>query len=212
MTVDVFTALTTFALIFPAELPDKTFIATLVLATRFPRRAVWIGVAAAFAVQTAIAVLAGGLLSLAPERLVLGITFLLFAAGAIVMARGGLTSRAKERAAEQAEADELENAGRINEIPARPRFWLVVTTSFTVLFAAEWGDLSQILTAGLSARTGSPISVFLGSWLALICVAALACLLGGFARDRFPIWRIKLVSAVILAALAIWTLVEFFAA
>lgn len=211
MTVDVFTALTTFALIFPAELPDKTFIATLVLATRFPRRAVWIGVAAAFAVQTAIAVLAGGLLSLAPERLVLGITFLLFAAGAIVMARGGLTSRAKERAAEQAEADELENAGRINEIPARPRFWLVVTTSFTVLFAAEWGDLSQILTAGLSARTGSPISVFLGSWLALICVAALACLLGGFARDRFPIWRIKLVSAVILAALAIWTLVEFFA-
>ena len=212
MTLDVLTALTTFALIFPAELPDKTFIATLVLATRFPRRAVWIGVAAAFAVQTAIAVLAGGLLSLAPERLVLGITFVLFAAGAVIMARGGLASRAKERAAEQAETEEVEGSGRIAEIPARPRFWLVVTTSFGVLFAAEWGDLSQILTAGLAARTAAPVSVFLGSWVALITVGAVACLIGGFVRDRFPIWRIKLVSAAILTALAIWTAIEFFAA
>lgn len=212
MTLDVLTALTTFALIFPAELPDKTFIATLVLATRFPRRAVWIGVAAAFAVQTAIAVLAGGLLSLAPERLVLGITFVLFAAGAVMMARGGLASRAKERAAEQAETEEVEGSGRIAEIPARPRFWLVVTTSFGVLFAAEWGDLSQILTAGLAARTAAPVSVFLGSWVALITVGAVACLIGGFVRDRFPIWRIKLVSAAILTALAIWTAIEFFAA
>ena len=212
MTFDVLTALTTFALIFPAELPDKTFIATLVLATRFPRRAVWIGVAAAFAVQTAIAVLAGGLLSLAPERLVLGITFVLFAAGAVIMARGGLASRAKEREAERAETEEVEGSGRIAEIPARPRFWLVVTTSFGVLFAAEWGDLSQILTAGLAARTAEPVSVFLGSWVALITVGAVACLIGGFVRDRFPIWRIKLVSAAILTALAIWTAIEFFAA
>ncbi len=212
MTLDVLTALTTFALIFPAELPDKTFIATLVLATRFPRRAVWIGVAAAFAVQTAIAVLAGGLLSLAPERLVLGITFVLFAAGAVIMARGGLASRAKEREAEQAETEEVEGSGRIAEIPARPNFWLVVTTSFGVLFAAEWGDLSQILTAGLAARTAEPVSVFLGSWVALITVGAVACLIGGFVRDRFPIWRIKLVSAAILTALAIWTAIEFFAA
>lgn len=212
MTVDVLTALTTFALIFPAELPDKTFIATLVLATRFPRRGVWIGVAAAFAVQSAIAVLAGGLLSLAPARLVLGITFILFALGAVIMVRGGLASRATERELERAEVEEFEHADRITEIPARPNFWLVVTTSFGVLFAAEWGDLSQILTAGLAARTASPISVFLGSWVALITVAALACLLGGFVRDRFPIWRIKLFSAAILAALAIWTAIDFVAA
>jgi putative Ca2+/H+ antiporter (TMEM165/GDT1 family) len=96
MTVDLLTSVTTFALIFPAELPDKTFIATLVLATRFPRRAVWIAVAAAFAVQTAIAVLAGGMLSLAPTRLVLGITFPVFTVGAVIMARGGLKSRAAE--------------------------------------------------------------------------------------------------------------------
>jgi putative Ca2+/H+ antiporter (TMEM165/GDT1 family) len=71
------------------------------------------------------------------------------------------------------------------------------------------GDLSQILTEGLAARAASPMSVFLGSWIALFTVAALACFLGGILRERFPIWRIKLVSAVTLTGLAIWTLIEF---
>jgi len=65
--VDPAVALTTFVLIFPAELPDKTFVATLVLSTRYPGRWVWLGVAAAFAVQCLVAVTAGGLLSLLPE-------------------------------------------------------------------------------------------------------------------------------------------------
>ncbi|MFZ8925221.1 MAG: TMEM165/GDT1 family protein, partial [Candidatus Nanopelagicales bacterium] len=71
--LDLATVGLAFLLIFPAELPDKTFIATLVLSTRYRRVAVWLGVAAAFAVQTAIAVAAGGLLSLLPQRLVLGV-------------------------------------------------------------------------------------------------------------------------------------------
>jgi len=212
MTLDFSTILTTFALIFPAELPDKTFIATLVLATRFPRRAVWLGVAAAFAVQTTIAVTAGGLLSLAPQRLVLAITFILFAVGAFIMIKGGLASRASEQASEREEIDELENDERITHLPARPRFGMVFATSFGVLFAAEWGDLSQILTAGLAARTSLPLSVFLGSWLALITVAAAATFLGGFVSQRIPIWRIRLVSGAILTALAVWTALEFFQA
>ena len=51
------------------------------LATRFRRLWVWLGVASAFAIQVLIAVTAGGLLALLPQRLVLGITFVLFAAG-----------------------------------------------------------------------------------------------------------------------------------
>lgn len=209
MTLDFSTILTTFALIFPAELPDKTFIATLVLATRFPRRAVWLGVAAAFAVQTAIAVTAGGLLSLAPARLVMGITFVLFAIGAVIMIRGGLTSRAAERAAERSELEEVERSERITHLPARPGFALVFATSFGVLFAAEWGDLSQFFTAGLAARTGLPVSVFIGAWLALITVAALATFLGGYLSERFAMWRIRLLSGAILTALAIWTAIDF---
>ena len=38
LTLDLAVLIATFAIIFPAELPDKSFIATLVLATRYPRR------------------------------------------------------------------------------------------------------------------------------------------------------------------------------
>ncbi len=70
-----------FALTFLAELPDKSMVASLVLGTRYQPAWVWTGVAAAFAVQMAIAVTAGRLLTLLPHRLVLGVTAALFLAG-----------------------------------------------------------------------------------------------------------------------------------
>ena len=196
---------TTFALIFPAELPDKTFIATLVLGTRFPRLAVWLGVAAAFAVQVTIAVLAGGLLALLPSTPVQIVTALLFAAGSVILIRGGLASRAAEQAEEDAEEQEV--LERMGEDRAQSK-WRAFGISFVVLFTAEWGDLSQLLTAGLAARTGDPLSVGVGAWSALILVAGLAVLFGHWLRQRVPIWRIRLVSGAILAALAIWTVLD----
>ena len=87
--------------------------------------------------------------------------------------------------------------------------WRTFAVSFAVLFTAEWGDLSQLLTAGLAARTGQPLSVGIGSWTALIIVAGIAVLAGRWLQARVPIWRVRLVSGAILAALAIWTIVEF---
>ena len=208
MILDFATVGLAFILIFPAELPDKTFIATLVLSTRYRRLAVWIGVAVAFAVQSAIAVAAGGLLSLLPQRLVLGITFLLFAAGAVLMLVSGLRARSAELAEEDEEAEEFEESAARRAGGSTSNLRIAVT-SFIVLFTAEWGDLSQLLTAGLAARTGEPVSVFLGAWLALIIVAGIAVLIGGWLQKRVALWRIRLVSAAVLAALAAWTLVEF---
>lgn len=204
--IDVAIAATTFALIFPAELPDKTFIATLVLATRFRHLWVWLGVICAFAVQVLIAVAAGGLLALAPARLVLAITFVLFAVGAVVMFRGGLRSRAAEQAAESAEEAELGSRASSERAMTPIR---VLALSFVILFTAEWGDLSQLLTAGLAARTGEPASVFVGSWAALALVSGLAVLMGSWLRSRVAIWRIRLVSGAILTVLAVWAAVEF---
>jgi putative Ca2+/H+ antiporter (TMEM165/GDT1 family) len=204
--IDLAVVATTFALILPAELPDKTFIATLVLATRFRHLWVWLGVAAAFLVQVLIAVLAGGLLTLLPSRVVLGATFVLFAAGAVVMVRGGLASRAAEQQAQAEEADEVAARASAHAVTSPLR---TVAVSFAVLFTAEWGDLSQLLTAGLAARTGEPVSVFIGSWAALLVVSGLAVLAGSWLRTRVPIWRIRLVSGAILTALAVWTAYEF---
>lgn len=208
MIPDLATVGLAFILIFPAELPDKTFIATLVLSTRYRRLAVWIGVALAFAVQSAIAVAAGGLLSLLPQRLVLGITFLLFATGAVLMLVSGLRARSAEMTEEADEAEEFEESAA-RRADASASTLRIAVTSFIVLFTAEWGDLSQLLTAGLAARTGEPFSVFIGAWLALILVAGIAVLIGGWLQKRVALWRIRLVSAVVLAALAAWTLVEF---
>lgn len=204
--IDFAIVATTFALIFPAELPDKTFIATLVLATRFRHLWVWLGVISAFFVQVLIAVLAGGLLALAPQRLVLAITFTLFAAGAFIMIKGGLSSRAAEQEDEADEEAEVSSRAAAQNPTSAIRIFV---TSFVILFTAEWGDLSQLLTAGLAARTGEPLSVFLGSWTALALVSGLAVLIGSWLRTRVPIWRIRLISGGILAALAVWTAVEF---
>lgn len=204
--IDIAIVATTFALIFPAELPDKTFIATLVLATRFRHLWVWLGVAAAFFIQVLIAVTAGGLLALLPSRLVLAITFTLFAVGAYIMIKGGLSSRAAELEAEADEESEIAEKAAEQNPTSRLRIFAV---SFVILFTAEWGDLSQLLTAGLAARTGEPVSVFIGSWSALLVVSGIAVLVGSWLRTRVPIWRIRLISGGILTLLAIWTAVEF---
>ena len=125
------------------------------------------------------------------------------------MARGGLQTRAAFRAQEREEEAELYENSTLTEAARQATFSKVFVTSFLVLFAAEWGDLSQILTAGMAARTGEPVSVFVGAWLALITVAAAAVLLGNWLQSRVPMWRIRLISAVVLSGLAVWTAMEF---
>ncbi|MCF8526870.1 MAG: TMEM165/GDT1 family protein, partial [Candidatus Nanopelagicales bacterium] len=144
-----------------------------------------------------------------PQRIVLGATFLLFVVGAVIMIKGGLASRASELAAQQEEADDVSER-MANETALSPLRTMGI--SFIVLFTAEWGDLSQLLTAGLAARTGQPVSVFIGSWVALLVVSGVAVLAGSWLRTRVPIWRIRLVSGGILTLLALWTAYEFITA
>src|SRR6185312_16341944 len=89
-------AVTAFLLIFPIELPDKTFIATLVLATRYKPLPVWIGVTCAFAVQTVVAVTLGGLISRLPRTPVEIFVALMFLVGGIILIRGAAKAEAEE--------------------------------------------------------------------------------------------------------------------
>ena len=164
------------------ELPDKTLVATLVLATRYRHRPVLIGVAAAFAVQCVIAAIAGRLLYLLPERGVEAAVAVLFAIGAILLIRESLTEP------EHAEFEEM-TAGR-SATPA----WRVALTSFGVLFAAEWGDASQIATAGLVA---------LGAWTALVSVAVIAVGAGKLQVRPVPVRIVQRVTGGLFAVLAL---------
>lgn len=192
----------TLALIIPAELPDKTFIATLVLSTRYRPVVVWLGVSAAFAVQTTIAVAAGQLLALLPETPVQLITAALFALGSVVMFRaaGGVDPRQGEpEVTEETQATEAVDA------LVRKGHGRDFTVSFLVLFAAEWGDLSQLTTASLSAKYDAPVEVWLGAWLALSLVAGLAALAGRWLVVRVRFGVIQRISATLLALLAVVT-------
>lgn len=203
--VDFAVILTTFPVIFLAELPDKTFIAALVLATRFRHLWVWLGVSAAFFVQCLIAVVAGGFIALLPVEPVLAATSLLFALGAFILIRGGLKSRAEEAAGELEEESEV--LAKVADAPsdsARRAFVM----SFLVLFAAEWGDLTQIFTAAQAAKTGQPLAVFIGSWLALISVGGIAVVLGRWLQQRVPLSKVRIASGLILLGLALWTAYE----
>ena len=183
-----------FILVLPVELPDKTLFATLVLATRFRPLPVFVGVGSAFAVQSLIAVTAGGLLTLLPDAVVAAVVAVLFLVGALILWRS-VRSGAEE------EDD-------IAEAPAHPSFLKAASISFGVLFAAEWGDLSQLATAGLAARYSDPVSVFIGSWAALLVVSALAVFLGKKLADKLPIRLIRLVAAVLFSVFAVIAVVE----
>lgn len=199
--MDVLTAaLVAIALIVPVELPDKTFVATVVLATRYRPAPVWVGVVAAFGVQCLVAVVAGRLITLLPEKPVKLVAAALFAVGAVVLIRGAKRADAEEKAAEH---DYETRLGR----EAKTGFQAALA-SFLVLFAAEWGDLSQLLTASLVAQGRNVYGVFIGSWIGLALVSLAAVLLGRVLLRHVRLSVIRAIGGVlcaILAALTVWS-------
>jgi len=182
-----------FILVLPVELPDKTMFASLVLATRFPPLPVFVGVGTAFGVQVAIAVTAGSLLSLLPDALVSGVVAVLFLVGAVLLWRSANSGPEDED---------------VDDTKQGTSFLRVAAISFGVLFAAEWGDLSQLATAGLAARYEEPLSVFVGAWAALLVVSGLAVFLGKKLADRLPIALIRRVAAGLFLIFAVFAIVE----
>jgi putative Ca2+/H+ antiporter (TMEM165/GDT1 family) len=191
-------ALTAFALILPVELPDKTFVATLVLSTRYPALPVWLGVSAAFAAQCLVAVAAGSLLAQLPQTPVSLVAAGLFAVGAVILLRGARQADVEEAEQEREYADKI-SVGR--------RGWRAAGASFLVLFTAEWGDLSQLLTAGLVASGQPAVPVFLGSWLALVAVSGAAVLLGRWLLRWVKLSIVRYVAAAVCAVLAVVTVI-----
>jgi putative Ca2+/H+ antiporter (TMEM165/GDT1 family) len=184
-------ALTTLGVVLAVELPDKTLIATVVLATRYRAAPVLVGVSAAFAVQCLLAVTAGRVLTLLPDRLVAAIVAVLFAVGAALLL--------------------LQRSGEDGEVGARGDargWWRSALTAFGVIFAAEWGDASQLATAGLTARYGDAVAVFLGSFVALVSVATLAVTLGQWVTRKVPLRLIRRGAGVIFVVFAVLAGIE----
>jgi putative Ca2+/H+ antiporter (TMEM165/GDT1 family) len=215
---------TCFALIFVAELPDKTALASLVLGTRYRAGFVFAGAAAAFAVHVVLAVGAGSLLFLLPHRVTQAVVAVLFAAGAVLMLRRRDEDPEGQDVAEGPDGEQSDGLAATAGQPALPGgggvatlartgvtvrrgFWRVAVRSFAVLFVAEFGDLTQLATANLAARYHDPLAVGAGAVLGLWAVAALAITGGRQLLRVVPFTWITRAAAAIMTVLAVISLV-----
>ena len=175
-----------FLIVLPAELPDKTVLACLVMGSRYRPAFVFAGAAAAFAVHVAVAVTAGGLLGLLPHRPVQALAGVLFLIGAVLLWRQH----------GQGGDEDIADQGR------RRRFLPVAGMAFAVVFAAEFGDLTQILTVSLAVRYGDPLAVGIGATLAL-WVAAGGAIIGGRSLLKIiPMTWLTRAAALVMLVLA----------
>ena len=191
----------TFGPIFLVELPDKTFVAALVLSTRYRPLPVWVGVGAAFGIQCLVAVTAGHFATLLPQQVLHAITAVIFTIGGILLLRTAPGADAEERQQEEQYAARS-TADRTG--------WRAAGASFLVLFAAEWGDLSQLLTIGLVARYHDPVSVFIGSWAALLVVSGLAVVSGRLLLRHMRLSLLHYIAAAVCWGFALYTAYEAF--
>ena len=177
---------TAFVVVFPAELPDKTALASLVLGSRYRPLFAFAGVAAAFTLHVMLAVAAGSLLGLLPSRPLEVVAAALFAAGAVLVLR----QRRGQTEAPTEDADQQRG------------FWRSSGTSFLIILVAEFGDLTQVVTATLAARYHDPVSVGTGALLALWAVAALGIVSGRQLQKVIPLRWISRAAAAVMLALA----------
>ena len=183
-----------FATVFLAELPDKTMVASLVLTTKFRRPlAVWVGVSGAFVLHVVLAVSVGSLLRQLPETPVKLAVAALFLTGGLLLLRGG-------------GVDEEETSGTATDVSFRR----VALTSASVVGLAEFGDLTQLATAGIATRYTAPVAVALGAWCALASVAALAVTAGSWIVQHVPLRVVQRVAGGVFIVFGVLTIISIF--
>jgi len=195
--VDVALALTVFGVMFVAELPDKTMIATVVMSSRSRSLPVWIGASVAFTLHMALACVAGHYLALLPHKVVEIVVTILFLGGAAYLIF-------------VPEKEELERGEAEGEREETGTFLKVAATAFGIIFIGEFGDLTQILAANFVARYHQAITVFVAGALALICVSGLAAFSGKALVKVLPLSRIRMGGGILLAGFGVYSLIKVF--
>ncbi len=187
---------TVFGIIFLAELPDKSLFASLVLSVRYRPLPVWIGAVSALTLHVAIAVAAGQLLTLLPQRLLHAVVAVLFLGG------GGYLLYSSFRRGENEDADAArEGAPQLSGIR-------IAAAAFGVIFLAEWGDITQITVANFAARYSEPLAVAVGAALALAAVAGIAVSIGSKSLRFIPMAWVQRVTGAILVGFGVFSVVQ----
>lgn len=181
----------TFALIFLAELPDKTAVAVLIMASQRHPFGVYAGVCLAYLVQNIVAILAGSLLTLLPHRAVHAGAGILFLGFAFWM---WFHKEEKEKK---------------SKVKSGGHFGKTVWAAFMVIFIAEWGDLTQLATATQVAASGHPVVVFLASTAALWAASGMFVLIGHHSKKFIQPHVLQNIASVAFAIVGVLLLSGF---
>lgn len=178
-----------FAVIFVAELGDKSQLMALTFATRYRALPVLIGISVSTAVVHAVSVGIGyGLGAALPTdwiSLVAGVAFLAF--GAWTLRGDKLTDSEREKAEKSTRS--------------------AVVAASVAFFLAELGDKTMLATITLATSHGW-LGVWLGSTLGMVAADALAIAVGRLLGKALPERVIRYVAAALFAVFGVWLLIE----
>lgn len=177
------------ALVFVAELGDKSQLMAMTFATRYRARTVILGMGIACALINLASALVGEALgNLIPEhvlQVVAGVVFLIFAAITAWSLRG-------------------DQDDEVSIVPHSGQALVTVGLAFAV---AELGDKTMFATMTLATQY-SWVWVWLGSTAGMLLSIVLAVLLGKQILKVLPVRVVHAVAAVLFAGLGIWLLLS----
>ena len=178
-----------FAVIFVAELGDKSQLMAMTFATRYRPLPVLVAITIATAIVHAVSVGLGYGLGVAlptgPISLVAGIAFLAF--GAWTLRGDALTDDEKSKA----------------ERSGKSALWAVGSA----FFLAELGDKTMLATITLATQHG-PLGTWLGSTIGMVAADALAILVGRLLGKHLPERVIAYGAAALFAIFGVWLIIE----
>lgn len=182
-----------FALIFFAELGDKSQLVVLWFATRYKWWLVMLGMTIMTLIMNLIIVVIGAsvgeLIPEAPLLILVGLAFFAFAIWGL-------------------KGDTLDEAA-FERLPERmPRQLGALGIIMAAIFLSELGDKTQLATLSLAGSEDNPVAVWLGSTLGMIAAAAIAIVAGIVAGKRLPEDAIGKFSAALFALFGTLALVR----
>ena len=212
--LEAFTA--ALSLVTASEIGDKTFFMAVILASRYPRKPVFLGVVTALAAMTIISVWIGQLIVLLPKLFsqylppsliflnqisierVAALLFLLFGIKLLYSARKMSAQTDIEVMNEAEEA--IEDGER--KFKQRNTTWKIFIESCVLTFIAEWGDRTQFATITLAASKDS-IGVMLGGIVGHTICALIAVIGGRAIASHISERTITIIGGVLFILLAI---------
>lgn len=193
------------AVVFLAELGDKTQLVALSFGARHRLAPVLAGVALAYVATNLVSVVVGGLLGAALPTRVIGIV-----GGVLFLGFAWWSLRDAGEAGEAGDgtpivaSDQAPAAARAADTSTRPAdtSLRVVASVAVAMFVAELGDKTMLATATLAAR-GDPVLVWIGATIGIFLAGALGVLVGRAVGTRLPERTIRIGSSALFAVFGV---------